>query len=65
MVIPEINAIVVIIQQWNLKKEFDAENNLQSNLLALQFKDETATHDTALKLGNVSCLAQIPLPLCK
>ncbi|AIY15040.1 hypothetical protein [Cellulophaga baltica] len=57
MVIPEINAIVVIIQEWNLKKEFNIKNNLLFDLLAALFKDETAVHDTALKLGNVSCLA--------
>lgn len=48
MVKPEINAVVVIIQEWNLKIEFNIENNLLCNLLALLFKDETAIHDTAL-----------------
>ncbi|MEB8346777.1 serine hydrolase [Flavobacteriaceae bacterium KMM 6898] len=35
MVIPEINAVVVIIQEWNLKKEFEMENNLLCDLLAI------------------------------
>lgn len=49
MVIPEINAVVVIIRAWNLKKEFNIKNNLLCDLLAPLFKDETAIHDTALK----------------
>ena len=40
MVIPEINAVVVIIQEWNLKKEFSIENNLLCDLLALLFNNK-------------------------
>ena len=37
MVIPEIKAVIVIIQEWNLKKEFEIENKLLCDLLAILF----------------------------
>ena len=37
MVIPEIKAVVVIIQEWNLKKEFEIENKLLCDLLSILF----------------------------
>ena len=40
MVIPEIKAVVVIIQEWNLKKEFERENNLLCDLLSILFNSE-------------------------
>jgi len=39
MVIPEIKVAIVIIQEWNLKKEFDVENNLLCDLLSILFKN--------------------------
>lgn len=44
MVIPEINAVVVIIQEWNLKKEFEIENNLLGDLLAILFTNEKTAY---------------------
>ena len=40
MVIPELNAVVVIIQEWNLKKEFEIENTLLCDLLAILFNNK-------------------------
>lgn len=45
MVIPEINALVVIIQEWNLKKEFAIENNLLCDLFAILFKSGKTLHN--------------------
>lgn len=43
MVIPEIKAVIVIIQEWNLKKEFEKENKLLCDLLFILFnKDRQA-----------------------
>ena len=40
MVIPELNAVVVVIQEWNLKKEFEIENTLLCDLLAILFNNK-------------------------
>ena len=40
MVIPEIKSVVVIIQEWNLKKEFNKENKLLCDLLFILFNAE-------------------------
>ena len=40
MVIPELNAVVVIIQEWNLKKEFEIENTLLCDLMAILFNNK-------------------------
>ncbi len=40
MVIPEIDVVVVILQEWNLKKEFSIENNLLCDLLSILFNNE-------------------------
>lgn len=39
MILPEINSVVVILQEWNLKKDFDVENNLLCDLLSILFND--------------------------
>ena len=51
MVIPEIKAVVVIIQEWNLKKEFDIENNLLCDLLSILFNNEKNSLEQKDKLG--------------
>ena len=45
MVIPEIKAVVVIIQEWNLKKEFEIENKLLCDLLSILFGNEKTAHN--------------------
>ncbi len=40
MVIPEIKTVVVIIQEWNLKKEFDKENKFLCDLLFILFDNQ-------------------------
>lgn len=40
MILPEINSVVVIIQEWNLKKEFDVENKLLCELFSILFNDD-------------------------
>ena len=49
MVIPEIKAVVVIIQEWNLKKEFEIENNLLCDLLAILFNSEKLAYNRGYK----------------
>lgn len=46
MVIPEIDAVVVFIQEWNLKKEFSVENKLLSDLLFILFNNEKTLHNS-------------------
>ena len=49
MVIPEINAVVVIFQEWNLKKNFALENKLLCDLLAILFSNEESEHTDILE----------------
>ncbi|MCM4156966.1 hypothetical protein DHD80_13245 [Gramella sp. AN32] len=51
MVIPEINAVVVVIQEWNLMKEFEIENNLLCDLFSILFNNEKNSLEQKDKLG--------------
>lgn len=52
MVIPEINIVVVIIQEWNLKKEFDIENQLLCDLLSILLSNESLHNKDVYKIAG-------------